>query len=229
MNRVINIFTFLVLLVYFPVLMVIAFDLSISNIHLKGMPFKQEIFIGLAFIVFVLGLIRFQRQRQGINDMKSFKGFVFSVPITQEHLRASASKTLLEALMYLGAILLSIPSYFLEPNFALPMMLVCSLFFIHSIYFTFKIRKGGTAFKIGIAKDVIAFFDREMHLYYYTGLKRTELFQQDLINFTYKEDLNLSIDADVIPKDARIDFKNELIGQLSDKKVYIDDSLRNWQ
>ena len=70
---------------------------------------------------------------------------------------------------------------------------------------------------------------REMRLYFYTGLLRVELHQNDLISFKYKQDLVLFLPVEVIQKEDRKAFKEALIQQLNQKNIYFDDALRNWE
>lgn len=229
MNRVVNIFSFFVLIVFCMMMMIVVFDLGISNLHLKGMPYQREIFSGMALIVFVLGLIRIQRRWQGMRDMKRYSSFTFTAPVAKKHRMLGVLLTVIEATFSLAVIWVCTLFIELEPLFAYPMIIVLSILAFESVLFAIKQAKGGKAFIIGFDDHVIAYFDREIHLFYYTGLRRAELYQKDLIHLGYREDLNLSIETNVLEDTDRTAFRDALIQKLESKGVFVDDSLRNWK
>jgi hypothetical protein len=229
MNRVINIFTFLVLIVFSLMVMIVVFDLSMSNLHLKGMPYKREIFTGMALLVFLLGLIRMQRRWQGMRDMKRYSSFKLVVPVDKKHRMLGFIVTLIEVFFFSAAILVCCLFITLEPLYVYPMILVLSILIAESLVFAFRQYKGGKAFVVGFDDNVMAYFDREMHLFYYTGLERVELYQKDLINLGYREELNLGFETTVISDTDRKAFRDAFVQTLETKNVHVDDSLRNWE
>ena len=229
MNRVVNILTFLFLGVYCFMLMVVVLDLSLSNLHLKGMPYKQEIFAGFAVLVFLMGMIRAQRRWQGMKDMRRYTSFAFVAEVARKHRMRGVALTLLEAAFFCGALFFCLQFLSLEPNYVIPMLAALGVLILESLVFAILLRRGGASFRIGINDQVIACFDREMHLYYYTGLQRVELYQADLINLGYREDLNLSIETTVLSDSDRPGFRDTLVQTLEQKGIYVNDSLRNWK
>ena len=229
MNRVVNIFTFIVLIVFFLMVMTVVFDLSVSQFHLKGMKYKQEVFTSIAILVFLLGLIRVQRRYQGIKDMKKYTKFQFAVPVSDKHRNYGFVICLIEA----GFMIAGIGACFLfnklEPAYVIPMMVVLSLLALESIVFGFTLKKGGVAFRLGFDDSVIAAFDREMNLFYYEGLKKVDLHQNDLISFSYIDDLDLPLQTAIIDQKDRKAFRDALVTKLEAKNIYVGDSLRNWQ
>lgn len=229
MNRVVNIFTFVLLGLFCLTMMVVVLDLSISSWNLKGMPYQREIFTGIALLVFLLGLIRIQRRWQGMRDMKRYKSFVFKAPLAKKHRNMGVLLTTLEAVFYLAGIGVCTIFLDLEPTYVYPMMLVLAILSLESIVFIFTQLKAGSAFMIGFDDNVIAYFDREIHLFYYSGLQRVELYQKDLINLGYRDELNLGFETTVLEDNDRKAFRDSLIQKLESKDIYVEDSLRNWQ
>lgn len=229
MNRVINILTLLILVLYALVLMVVVYDLSISNLHLKGMPYQREIFSGMALLVLILGVIRIQRIWQGMRDMKHYRSFTFKTSVPRKHRTMGIIITTLEFVFMWAAIWFCSLFLNLEPLFVYPMIIVLAALSIERLLFIAKQMNAGPAFVLGLDDEVIAYFDREIHLFYYTGLLRSELYQKDLIHLGYRDDLNLSIETGVIDPAERMRFRDVLIEKLESKNVFVDDSLRNWQ
>ncbi|MBI3136335.1 MAG: hypothetical protein HYZ14_16790 [Bacteroidetes bacterium] len=229
MNRVVNVFTLLILGVFCFMIMVVVYDLSISNLHLKGMPYKREIFTGLALLVFLLGLIRMQRRWQGMRDMKKYRSFKFTVPVARKHRMLGFIITLIEAVFFTAVIWFCTLFIPLEPTYVYPMILVLGVLILESLIFAARQYKGGNAFVVGFDDTVMGYFDREIHLFYYTGLQRAQLYQKDLISLEYREELNMGFETTVIEESDRKAFRDAFVETLESKNIYVDDSLRNWE
>jgi hypothetical protein len=229
MNRVINTFTFLALAIYCFLVFVIVSDLSFSTWNLKGLPYKFEIITTLTLIVLMLGLIRMHRRWQGTRDMKRYSNFVYVTDVDRGQLQQGILVTALEVLFFVAVIFFCLMYTELSPEYVRPMIAVLAFISLESVVFIVRLIAGGKAFRAGFNEDVIAYFDREMHLFYYTGLQRVELNQNDLINFQYRDGLNITFATDAIPKSERKAFRTALINVLETKNVYVDDTFRNWQ
>lgn len=235
MNKVINIFSGLILAIFTIFAMLIVFDLSFSTATLKGMPYTFEICLGFTVIIFLMGFLRMKRKWQGAKDMKHFKGFHFVRQVAKPALNSALIYAYAEAVFIIIAIILFTIMARLEPNLMLPMVAVLAFILFEGIIFIARIMRGGISFRLGINKKAVAFFNREMNLYYYTGLKRIEL-HQDMINFQYKDDLNLLLPVQVIKPEDRAAFRDALIATLQEhtakikgKNIYIDDAFRNFE
>lgn len=234
MNKVINIFSGVVLALYCALVMALVYDLSLSStISLRGLPYKVEICAGFSLLVLLLGILRIKRKWQGATDMKRFKNFEFERFVSRSALNLSLVYTLAEAVFmgFLIYFLFQIAALWVE--LAFPMMLVISFLLLETLVFAVKIMRGGSSFRIGINKKAVAYFNREMHLFYFVGLMRVEM-HQDMINFQYTEDLNILLPIEVIKKEDRAAFRDALIDVLENKvmenkgkRIYIDDAFRN--
>lgn len=229
MNRAINIFSILVLAIYFSMVTAVIFDFSISNLTLKGMPFKFEIFTGLSVLFFFMGLIRVKRRWQGVRDMKKYSNFIYSNEINKPALTFASLFSIVEIIMLSLGLLYAYSLLDLNQNYVFPMIIALAVLIVESIVFFLKLKSKGKSFRYGMDDKVVAFFVREMHLYYFTGLLRVELYQKDVINFTYREDLNLALPTNIIAKEDRVVFRDHLIKILEKKNVYIDDAFRQWE
>ena len=229
MNKVINLASLIVLLIYATLVSIVVYDLSFSNLSLKGLPFKFEIFTSFAVLILLLGIIRILRKWQGLRDMKKYENFIFSTNIAKPAMDYAMLFTILEAVFYFLSLLYFSNLLDLTMDYVLPMILVLGFLGFECLLFLIKIKGGGNSFRIGMDDQVIAYFTREMHLFYYTGLMKVELHQSDLISLTYKEGLNLTLPTNILKKADRIPFRNALIQILENKDVYINDRLRNWE
>ena len=229
MNKAVNVFSAVVLAVFTLMSMTIIYDLAISNFHLKGLPYKKEILSALAVLFFFLGVLRIRRRWQGHRDMKKFAQFDFDSKVSKAYLNRSMIYTGLEILFMMAALYLFVQLSYIENDMMLVMICVMGILIVESILFLFQIVKAGRSFRIGVNSRVIAYFGREMHLFFYAGLRRVELHQRDLISFKYKDDLVLFLPTTVIRDEDRIPFREALIKQLEEKNIYFDDALRNWK
>jgi hypothetical protein len=229
MNRVVNIFIMIVLTAFTFITLVIIFDLAISNIHLKAMPYKYEVLTGLSVLVFLLGILRMKARWQGIKDMRSFSQFDYVSNVSKAFLNRSRTYTLLEILFMSGALILFLRFAQLDFNLMISMIIVLAFLILEGLIFLVLLSKKGKGFRVGINNQVIAYFAREMKLFYYEGLQRVELHQSDLISFKYRDDLVLFMPTSVLDKEDIPKFKAALIEQLDNKNIYFDDRFRNWE
>ncbi len=218
----------LLLAIFTMMALTIVFDLAISNIHLKAMPYKYEIMTGIAFLIFLIGLLRVKARWQGIKDMKAFSQFNYESKISKTFSKRAMNYTMLETLFMAGALTLFIRLWVIESNLMVAIILVLIILIVESLIFVVAIKAKGDSFRIGLNDKVIGYFAREMKLFYYEGLQRVELHQSDLISFKYKGDLVLFLPTSVLEKSEIPKFKVALIEQLDAKNIYFDDRLRNW-
>ena len=157
-----------------------------------------------------------------------FQKFVFSTSFSQKQKNATSLFLGIEILFTAFFITILIVIYPLDEQFfVLPMLIVLSLIGLENCFYLIKFRSQPEVFKIGVSNKLVAYFDREMHLYYYDGLQRVEIYQ-DMLNFKYKKDLNLFLNLEVIPKDKMVEFLNSLKGVLDHDKVFFDDSFHQY-
>lgn len=228
MNKVVNVFSLIILTVFTLMGMTIIFDLSVSNFHLKAMPFKMEVMSALALLVFLLGILRIRRRWQGIKDMSQFKQFELDLNVSKAFIKREKLFTFMEIMFMSAAIIIYIRLSLLDFDLMIVMIAVLSVLVAESMVFLSRIEEGKT-FRIGMNAKVIAYFGREMHLFFYTGLQRVEMYQSDTISFKYKDGLVLFLPIVVINEKDRLLFRETLVSILDEKNIYYDDALRNWK
>lgn len=227
MNKVVNLFSLVLLTIYMFLTLGVIYDLSFSVYHVNTIPFIQPIVAGLTVGVLLLGLIRIRRRWEGQKDLRRFKGFTFSAKFTQRHKNNVTIFLALETLFSIGFITILLKVLPLDSAYyVLPMLGVLALITIENIIFTTQFRQSDTAFRLGISKQLIAYFDREMHLYYYKGLQRVEIYQ-DMVNFKYKKDLNLFLPLNILSTQDQLAFLKTLHDTIGDS-VFFDSSYQQY-
>jgi hypothetical protein len=233
MNKAVNTLSGIFFLLYGFLVMALGFDLSLSSgLSLTNMPWQKEIAYGFTLVIFLLGMLRIIRRWQGIKDMKKFDSFRYAQPISHRILGLSSLFTMAETVFMVGAIIFLSFLVGYEPTLVYPMIAVLFILALESASFALRITRKGKAFRIGISDTAVAYFDREMHILYFTSLIRVEM-HQDMINFQYKDDLNLFLPLDVIRKEDLAEFRRTLMDSLTEyglkksKTIYFDDAFRN--
>ena len=228
MNKSINIFSAIVVVIYCFFAMSVIYDLSFSSLSFKSVPYQEEICTALSFLLLILGILRAKRRWQGLKDMIRFKQFKFVIPVAKSRMNLGRIFTIVEIVFMGGFLYLLSRLAALSLDLTFPMIVVIGILMIESTLFLVRTLKAGNGFKIGIDKKLVAYFDREIYIFYFSGLRRVEL-HQDLINFQYKGELNLFLPLDAIEKNDLIPFRDNLIKTLeaeSNKNIYIDNDFR---
>ena len=226
MNKVINIFS-LVLLFLFSFLAVGNYeDIGISVYEINDIKYLKEICFGLTVVIGLFGLLRIQRRWTGIKDIKSFKKFIYKTPLSKKGKALIIMFSVMEIIflsffvgLFIKELHLDVDNY-LKPIIAVLLIIIAEIFF-----FTLYALNSKDVLIMGVNKNLVAFFDREIHIIYFDGLQRISIYQNRL-HFKYKLDLNIFVEIDYIPKENLLDFKQNLETVLLKKNVFIDDSFR---
>jgi hypothetical protein len=229
MNKAVNIFSVFILGAFTLLSLTIVYDLAISNLHLKAMPYKKEVLYGIAILYFLVGLLRVKGRWQGARDMKGFSQFAFESSISKTFKKRSFTFTFIEILFTIGAMLVFYKMALLEFEMMIAMIVVLAILLLEAVIYLIKVLIGGKSFRVGLNDEIIAYFGREMKLYYFDSLQRVELHQSDLISFKYKGDLVMFMPTDVLEDEEKVKFRDTLISILEKKNIYFDDRFRNWK
>ena len=103
MNKVVNVFSFVVLAIFTLLALTIIFDLSVSQFYFRKLPYQKEILYSLSVLFFLIGLIRVKRRWQGIKDMKTFSQFTFERKISRSYLNKAMIFSIIEIMFLLTA------------------------------------------------------------------------------------------------------------------------------
>jgi hypothetical protein len=226
MNKVINILTFAFLFFYSFFTIGWFYDLNFSVYHVKAIPYLVQIIYGLNIIVLLLGILRIKRRWEGLKDVNAFTKFVYST--------STSKKSTFYSNIFFGVEVIFLTFFLLtffkvsvldDDNVLFPMYLVLAFLILESLVFIYKVNFKRESFKIGINKNLLAYFEREIHIFYFDGLQRISVYQNRL-HFQYKKDLSLFLELDIVPKNELESFLNSLETVLTERGVYIDESYR---
>ena len=226
MNKIINIFS-LVLLFLFSFLAVGNYeDIGISVYEINDIKFLKEICFGLTVVIGLFGLLRIQRRWTGIKDIKSFKKFVYKTPLSKKAKGLVLMFSVMEIIFLSFFVGLFVKELHLDvEHYLTPIIVVLLIIIGEIIIFTIYALQSKDVLIMGVNKNLIAYFDREIHIVYFDGLQRISVYQNRL-HFKYKLDLNIFVELDFIPKENLLEFKQSLEEVLLEKGVFIDDSFR---
>jgi hypothetical protein len=224
MNKIINLFSLVLFAVFSLLAIGSIYDLGFSVYEINDIPYIKQIVYGISLLIFLLGLIRIKRRLEGRKDIKNYQNFIFSTPLSKAGIGNASLFLGIEIVFGLGLLLILLKiNEWDEQNLILPLFIIMSILAAENILYLIYFHRHTNRFKIGIGPQFIAYFDREMHIYYFKGLTRIEVYQ-NMVNFRYKNDLNLFLNLNIIPTDKQADFFAKLEDTLSDKGVFFDDS-----
>jgi hypothetical protein len=224
MNKFINI---LILILSFPIIsfsIIIGFDIPIEFLRLSGanMPYKLEIFYGMAGMIFVVGIRRSIRRWMGIRLANQIKRFQWNTNMDKNRYKQAMLYLYLEALLHF---FLAYALYTITP-FALPVVLVYAFLGIDHLLFAF-ITKSKNLFRVGLTSKALVIADRDIKIVYFKGLRKVDKHQQSIF-FDYIKELQISIPSDCIEESKRAEFKEKLAGNLDRDSVFFTESFKNY-
>jgi len=200
-------------------------DLNFSVYSIRSIPFLTQIVYALTAVVFLLGLIRIKRRWEAIRDIKAFSKFIYTTRLSKKSVNLSTVFFIAE-ILFMGffIFLASNAQQMDQGTLLLPMFATLGLFIVEILVFLFKFRTDDNI-KIGVNKNLVAYCDREMHIYYFDGLQQISVYQNRL-HFKYKTDLHMFLELDIIPEDELPKFKAALDSVLLDRPMFFDESYR---
>jgi len=97
-------------------------------------------------------------------------------------------------------------------------------FVLETIIFMVKLNTSENI-KIGVTSNLIAYFDREINIYYFGGLQQVAVYQNRL-HLKYRDELHMFVELDIIPEGELLNFKNAVYNVLKEKDIFFDESFR---
>ena len=225
MNKVVNSMSLVFLILYAFFAFGSINDLNFSVYQLKELPFLTPIIYGLNVIIFLLGVLRIKRRWTGLSDIKSFTKFTYSTKLSKKAITLATVFFIAEVVFMVFFLFLAVDSQKLDKGtILLPMFGVLIFFVLESLVFMVKLHTSKNI-KIGVTSNLIAYFDREINIYYFGGLQQVAVYQNRL-HLKYRDELHMFMELDVLPENELLNFKNAVYAVLKDKDIFFDESFR---
>jgi len=225
MNKVINSMSLVFLILYAFFAFGSINDLNFSVYQLKEFPFLTEIIYGLTAVIFLLGALRIKRRWTGLIDIKSFTKFSYSTKLSKKAKILGTVFFSAELIFMMFFLFLAVDSQKLDDGtILLPMFGILIFFVLETIIFMVKLNTSENI-KIGVTSNLIAYFDREINIYYFGGLQQVAVYQNRL-HLKYRDELHMFVELDIIPEGELLNFKNAVYNVLKEKDIFFDESFR---
>jgi len=221
MNRSINVLLVFLLIPIMLVTIFVGFDLPLTFLKTTGaqMPYREQVFLGLGLIVFIVNVRRSIRRWVGMSMVSKVKKFKWNQPVSLSRKKRVATYSILEiAVMTFVAIAL----YSVSPQAWFPA--IAFLFgAVDNLIFTVVGLKTNN-FRIGLSSKALVIADREIIVLYFTGLRKVSQHQQS-VYFDYIKGLQMDFPTDCIQEENRGEFFKTLEAQLDPERVYFSQTM----
>jgi len=225
MNKVVNSMSLIFLILYAFFAFGSINDLNFSVYQLKEFPLLTEIIYGLTAVIFLLGALRIKRRWTGLSDIKSFTKFTYSTKLSKKVKVLGTVFFIAEIIFMIFFLFLAVDSQKLDNGtILLPMFGMLIFFVLETLTFLVKFHTSENI-KIGVTTNLIAYFDREINIYYFGGLQQVAVYQNRL-HLKYRDELHMFMELDIIQEEELLNFKNAVYAVLKDKDIFFDESFR---
>lgn len=224
MNKFVNTVIVFLFILIFLFAVVVGRDIQIGYTRMSGqtIPYKEYVFIGFAALFLLIGARRSVQRWMGMAMIRNTAKYQLNIPIGNGRRSRAIFYLILEGIFHaiMAIMLISFTKY------AAPIFLVLMLLSIDHFLYAL-VGRSKNMFRIGVTKSAVVLVDRDIRVLYFTGLRKISVFQHNIF-FDYIKDLVLELPDDVLDTKDREQFKDVLINQLNQDRVYIDESFRNY-
>lgn len=225
MNKFVNSVLFFHTFVCLIVVVVIGGDLPITFLRTTGsdVPYQQLIFTVLATIYLLIGGRRAAQQWMGIALIRKKEKYKWNVPSGQGRRNRAFFYLIMESVLFFA---FGTAFYILTSS---AFILSCALWvlsFNQMLYAVVGRQKN--VFRMGITPSALVIVDRDVKVFYYSGLRKLSV-HQDSIYFDYIKELVMDFPTNVIPEGKINEFKEILLSQVDLSKVYIDETFKDFR
>lgn len=216
MNRSINVLLVFLLIPTMLVTIFVGFDLPITFLKTTGaeMPYREEIFLGLGLIIFIVNLRRSIRRWIGISMVAKVSKFKWNQPVSLSRKKRVITYLTLEiaVMTFVAVALYQVSNEAWMPAIGFLFGAVDNVFFA-----IVGITKN--SYRVGLSSKALVIADREVIVLYFTGLRKVSQHQQS-IYFDYIKGLQLDFPTDCIQEENRAAFFKILEAQIDPERVY---------
>lgn len=221
MNRFINMLLLFLLIPTMLMTIYVGFDLPVMFLKTTGayIPHRDEIFLGLGLLIFIVSLRRSIRRWMGMRIVSKQTKFKWNAPVSSTRKRRIATYTALEVLVmtFLGLAL-----YQVSPQAWLPALAFLFGALDNLIFAMVGIK--GDHYRVALSSKALVVADREVILLYFKGLRKISV-QQQSIYFDYIKGLQLTFPSDCIEDEHRAEFFTLLEEQIDSERVFFSKNL----
>ena len=193
----------------------VGFDLPVEMLRTSGsqIPYKEEIFLGLGIVIFLLILRRSIRRWMGMRIVNQVKRFKWNKEVSRDRVKRVMTYQILEALImsWVAAGLYVLTPLAIVPAIAFGIGVLDNLIF--------AIVGRNKKFRVGVSSKAVIVADREVTLLYFTGLRKISTHQQTLY-FDYIKGLQLRFPTNCIDPAERDEFNEALEAQIDRDRVF---------
>lgn len=215
MNKFINILLGLLLFPTMVVAIFVGFDLPVEFLKVSGrnLPYRNEIFLGLGLMIFIVILRRSIRRWMGMRIVNQVKKFKWNQVVSVERKKRVQTYQIMEAVVMfsIGTGLFAIAPEAIAPAIA---------FWVGALdNIIFMLVGSNDKFRVGVSSKAVIVADREVVLLYFTGLRKISAHQQTTY-FDYIKGLQLSFPTNCIDDAYKNDFYEALEAQVDHDRVF---------
>lgn len=221
MNKSINVLLVFLLIPIMLVTIIVGFDLPLTFLKTSGaeMPYREQIFLGMGLIVFIINVRRSVRRWVGMSMVSKVKKFKWNQPISLTRKKRVATYSILEiAVMSFVAIAL----YKVSPQAWFPALAFLFGAIDNLIFIIVGLKTNG--FRIGLSSKALIVADREIIVLYFSGLRKVSKHQQS-IYFDYIKGLQMNFPTDCIQEESREEFFKTLEAQMNPDRVFFSQKM----
>jgi len=221
MNRFINMLLLFLLIPTMLMAIYVGFDLPVTFLKTTGafIPNRDEIFLGLGLLIFIVNLRRSIRRWMGIRIVSKQTKFKWNAPVSSTRKRRIVTYTALEVLVmtFVGIALYKVTQQAWAPSLAYLFGAFDNLIFA-------IVGLKGNHYRVGLSSKALIVADREVILLYFKGLRKISV-QQQSIYFDYIKGLQLTFPSDCIEDEQRAEFFKLLEEQVDTDRVFFSKNL----
>lgn len=221
MNKSINVLLVFLLIPIMLVTIIVGFDLPLTFLKTSGaeMPYREQVFLGMGLIVFIINVRRSVRRWVGMSMVSKVKKFKWNQPISLPRKKRVVTYSILEiAVMSFVAIAL----YKVSPQAWFPALAFLFGAVDNLIFTIVGLKTNG--FRIGLSSKALIVADREIIVLYFSGLRKVSKHQQS-IYFDYIKGLQMNFPTDCIQEESREEFFKTLEAQMNPDRVFFSQKM----
>lgn len=218
MNKAINILLGVILIPTMFVAIYVGLDVPMGFLRVSGaqMPYREEIFLGLGLLLFIIILRRSIRRWMGLRIVNQVSKFKWNGKVSD----ARKSRVRMYLIMEVVVMLSMAAGLYALTDQAFAPALAFLLGAIDNILFALSANK----YRVGLSSKALIIADREVIFLYFTGLRKVSAQQQSTF-FDYIKGLQITFPTNCVRDEDKADFFIALQDQLDTDRVFFSKTM----